>query len=79
MQVAATIYPRRSVVNIFATGYMILITGLEWTLECGCLALFGHLSYVEITKFSILKILCSCRLSTGAQVYFVYSYLYNHY
>jgi hypothetical protein len=28
--------------------------------------LFGHCDYVKITRFSTIKILLSCRLSTGA-------------
>ena len=45
------------VLQIFSvTGYMILITSLEFLLEWERLMLFGHFGYVEITTFLMIRI-----------------------
>jgi hypothetical protein len=44
------------------------IKGLSYLLGWECLLLFGRYDYVEMTRFSMIKILLSCRSSTGAQL-----------
>jgi hypothetical protein len=50
---------------------MVLISGLER------LQLYGRYGYVEITKFLMIRIILSCRLSTDVPVFSVCGHLYS--
>jgi hypothetical protein len=56
---------------------MVLISGLERLLGWERLPLYGHFGYAEMTKFLIIIIALSCRLSTDIKVYSICGHLFS--
>ena len=60
-----------------ATGYMGLITCLEFFSGWEHFPLFGRFGYVEMIRVLTIKVLHLCRLSTCVHVRYIYGRLYN--
>ena len=69
IQIGSTLYPPRSVVNIFGNWLNGVDPRLNYLLGWERLPLFGRFGCVEMTRFLMTKILLFCRLSTDVQLH----------
>jgi hypothetical protein len=68
----------RLVLPIFlGIGFMVLISGWERLLGWERWPLYGRYGYVGMTKFLMIKIVLSCRLSTDVPVFSIYGHLFS--
>jgi hypothetical protein len=70
-------YSLTSVANILEVSYMVLISGLGGLLGWESWPLFDRFGCVEMTKFLMIKIMRSCRLSTDVPVSSVCGHLFS--
>jgi hypothetical protein len=65
IQISSTLYPLRSVANIFVTWFNDMDPRFKLLIRCERLSLFNRYAYVEMTWFLIINGLPFCKSSTG--------------
>jgi hypothetical protein len=75
IQVASTLFPPRSITNIFGNWLNDIDNRFKKHIRWKRLPLFNRYGYVEMIMYLTIKILLSCRLSTELLVLFVYGLL----
>jgi hypothetical protein len=71
IQVASKLYPPTSVINIFGNWLHGIDLRFRTLIRVERLQWYGHYGCVEMTKFLMIRILLSCRLSTYISVFSV--------
>jgi hypothetical protein len=77
IQVASTIYPPRSVTNIFGNWLHDIDNRFRMLIRVGALVVICRYGYVEMIKCLTINYLLLCRSSIGVPVHSVYGHLFS--